>query len=81
MGRLHKPIVKADAEKEIDDFISKWKYLARQEKQLRYFVVKTEKYNRLMNNYGESYDDSEKPTLRSMREVESSANMYYYTED
>ena len=83
LGRLKivKPIVKADAEKEIDDFISKWKYLARQEKQLRYFVVKTEKYNRLMNNYGESYDDSEKPTLRSMREVESSANMYYYTED
>lgn len=79
--KIVKPIVKADAEKEIDDFISKWKLLAKQEKQLRYFVVKTEKYNRLMNNYGESYDDSEKPTLRSMREVESSANMYYFTED
>lgn len=25
--------------------------------------------------------DLEKPTLRSMRDVESAANMFYYTED
>ena len=41
----------------------------------------TDKYNRLMNSYGENCTDTEKATLRSMREVESAANMYYYTED
>ena len=34
-----------------------------------------------MNSYGEVCTDFEKPTLRSMREVESAANMFYYTED
>ena len=34
-----------------------------------------------MNTYGEYCTDSEKATLRSMREVESAANMYYYTEE
>jgi len=34
-----------------------------------------------MNPYDKPHVDTEKPTLQSMREVESSANMYYYTED
>ena len=76
-----KPAVKADAENEIDNFIDGWKYLAAQQKPLRYYVVKTDKYNRLMNSYGEECSDSEKATLRSMREVESAANMFYYTEE
>lgn len=76
-----KPAAKADAETEMDAFISNWKMLASQQKGLRYYVLKTDKYNRLMNSYGEVCDDTEKPTLRSMREVESAANMYYYTED
>lgn len=38
-------------------------------------------YNRLMNPYDQPHDENEKATLRSMREVESSANMFYYTED
>ena len=47
-----------------------------------YFVIYTTKtYNRLMNTYGEVCTDLEKPTLRSMRDVESAANMFYYTED
>jgi len=75
------PSARTDAENEIDAFIDGWKLLAAQRKQLRYYVVKTETYNRLMNNYGENCSDSEKATLRSMREVENAANMYYYTED
>lgn len=55
--------------------------MAGQAKGLRYFVSKTDKYNRLMNNYEENSSDMEKATLRSMRDVENSANMYYFTED
>lgn len=76
-----KPSAKADAENEIDTFIDNWKFLASREKGLRYYVLKTDKYNRLMNSYGENCTDMEKATLRSMREVESAANMYYFTED
>lgn len=76
-----KPEAKIDAENEIDVFISNWRLLASQPKGLRYYVVKTDKYQRLMNTYGEVCTDSEKATLRSMREVESAANMYYYTEE
>jgi len=76
-----KPAAKVDAENEIDAFINAWKLLAAQQKQLRYYVLKTDKYNRLMNSYGESCNDFEKATLRSMREVENAANMYYFTED
>lgn len=83
MNRLNiiKPSAKADAEHEIDDFISNWKLLATQSKGLRYYVYTTKTYNRLMNTYGEVCTDLEKPTLRSMRDVESAANMFYYTED
>lgn len=76
-----RPFAKADAEHEIDDFISNWKLLATQSKELRYYVYTTKTYNRLMNTYGEVCTDLEKPTLRSMRDVESAANMFYYTED
>ena len=76
-----KPAARADAEDEIDQFIDKWKLIAAQKKQLRYYVLNTERYNRLMNYYGESCTDLEKATLNSMREVENAANMYYYTED
>ncbi|MDP4117621.1 MAG: DISARM system helicase DrmA [Bacillota bacterium] len=76
-----KPAARVDAEDEIDQFIDKWKLLASQSKQLRYYVLNTEKYNRLMNYYGENCTDMEKATLNSMREVENSANMYYFTED
>lgn len=83
MNRLNiiKPSAKADTEHEIDDFISNWKLLATQSKELRYYVYTTKTYNRLMNTYGEVCTDLEKPTLRSMRDVESAANMFYYTED
>lgn len=75
-----KPAVRADAENEIDQFIDWWKMLSHDQKSLRYYVVGTDRYNRLMNYYSENCTDSEKATLNSMREVENAANMYYYTE-
>ena len=76
-----KPSARADAEEEIDRFIDWWKLQAAQTKPLRSYVVGTERYNRLMNPYDQPHDENEKATLRSMREVESSANMFYYTEE
>ena len=81
MKQLLKICVPTRLEHEIDDFISNWKLLATQSKELRYYVYTTKTYNRLMNTYGEVCTDLEKPTLRSMRDVESAANMFYYTED
>lgn len=56
-------------------------YCEKQRKPLRYYVYGTDKYNRLMNYYGQSCKDTEKATLSSMREVENAANMFYYTEE
>ena len=76
-----KPSARTDAEMEIDQFIDWWKLRAVQTKPLRYYVVGTEHYNRLMNPYDKPHEEDEKATLQSMREVESSANMFYYTEE
>lgn len=83
LNRLNivKSSARADAEDEIDRFIDWWKLKAVQAKPLRYYVVKTERYNRLMNPYDKPHDENEKATLQSMREVESAANMFYYTEE
>ena len=45
---------------------------------LYYFVKETTKYNRLMNYYGEICNNMEKPTLNSMREVETASTLFYY---
>ena len=76
-----KPSARADTSKEIDQFIDWWKVQAAQTKQLRYYVYKTDTYNRLMNFYGQKCSDTEKATLNSMREVENAANMFYYVEE
>ena len=77
-----KPFAIADAEDEINQFIEWWKLRAsRTDKPLRYYVVGTDRYNRLMNPYDKPHEEDEKATLQSMREVESSANMFYYTEE
>lgn len=76
-----KPAARADAEIEIDQFIDWWKLHALQKKKLRYYVYKTDTYNRLMNPYNEPHVEYEKATLQSMREVESSSNMFYYSEE
>lgn len=83
LSRLNiiKPEAKEEVIKEIDGFIDAWKNLSRRDKKLRYYVSNTQQYNRLMNYYDEYCTDTEKATLSSMREVESSANMYYYLED
>ena len=73
-----KPAAKKDAENEIDQFIDDWKLLAIQDKPLVYYIMNTDNHNRLMNYYGQPKSDTEKATLNSMREVESSAHMYYY---
>ena len=78
--KIVKPSAREDAGDEIDQFIDWWKLQATsaQGRPLRYYVVGTEKYSRLMNGYEQPHIENEKPTLRSMRDVESAANMYYY---
>lgn len=76
-----KPSARKDAEEEIDSFIDWWKQKATQDPKLRYYVLATDKCSRLMNFYDKPHIDAEKPTLNSMREVESSANMYYFVEE
>lgn len=78
--KIVKPSARKDAVEEIDQFIDWWKLQAAtaQGRPLRYYVVGTEKYSRLMNGYEQPHIENEKPTLRSMRDVESAANMYYY---
>ena len=76
-----KPSARMDAENEIDDFIDWWKGRAGEDKPVRYYVVKKDKYNSLMSPYDKPHGESSRPTLQSMREVESASQMYYYTED
>lgn len=74
------PIAQRETIDEIENFIDQWKKKARTEKELRYFVIDTEKYGRLMQYYGEPAKINEQPVLNSMREVEASASMYYWEE-
>ena len=81
-----KPSARVDAENEIDQFIDWWKVLANQSKKLLYkgplYRSKNETSNYLMSYYGQQgAKDTEKQTLTSMREVESSSNMFYFQED
>lgn len=88
LNRLNiiKPAARVDANNEIDQFIDWWKILALQPKQLLYkgplYRSSNETKNYLMSYYGQlGAKDTEKPTLSSMREVESSANMFYFVEE
>lgn len=75
------PAAKMEAEEELERFIDWWKVQAVQQKPLRYYVPETRRYSRLINSYDQAYNESEKPTLRSMREVERAAHMFYYEEE
>ena len=75
-----KPSARDDAGDEIDKFISWWKRKAAEPMPLHY-RADPKKYNILINPYDKPHEDDYKPTLQSMREVESAANMYYYTEE
>lgn len=72
---------KEDTSFEINQFIEDWKCLSSEEKELLYYIKYTDKYNRLLNYYNEYCTPKEKPTLNSMREVESSSSLYYFTEE
>ena len=74
-----KPSARADADEEIDQFIGWWKRKAADSQPL-FYSANPDNYKILIYSYNEPHKDSYKPTLRSMREVESAANMYYYTE-
>ena len=75
------PEARSDVESEIDAFIGSWEQIANSDEKLFYYVPYRSQGNRLMNFYDKPCENTEKPTLNSMREVESAANMYYYTED
>lgn len=80
-----KPSAREEAESEIDQFVNAWKTLASGQKPLRYkgplYRAKDQKFNVLMGYYGGDCADTEKPTLTSMRDVEGTANMFYYEGD
>lgn len=78
--KIVKPSARADAGDEIDEFIGWWKRKAAESIPL-FYRADPKKYNILINPYDKPHEDNYKPTLQSMREVESAANMYYFTED
>ena len=78
---LIKPAARMDAEEEIDRFIDWWKLQAAQTEAYYYYVSDKKNYNSLMKSYDRPNDENGKATLRSMREVESAAAMFYYTEE
>jgi hypothetical protein len=69
-----------DTLREMDIFLEEWKYLSSGDKKLLYYIKYTEKFNRLLNYYNEYCTPKEKPTLNSMREVESTSSLHYYIE-
>jgi GTP1/Obg family GTP-binding protein len=73
------PKLQSDVVKELQQFVDDWKMLQKiSTNKLYYFVAETTKYNRLMNYYGEICSTMEKPTLNSMREVETESTLFYY---
>ena len=77
LNRLNivKASARTDAEDEIDRFIDWWKLKAVQAKPLRYYVVKTERYNRLMNPYDKPHDENEKATLETIENGEMTGDL------
>ena len=77
------PQAREETKEEIERFLGDWQCMAAQSKPLVYYVGNKylEKYNRLMNYYSEDCSRTEKGTLNSMREVEASATLFYWTEE
>ena len=77
------PQAREETKDEIERFLGDWQCIAAQSKKLVYYVGNKylDKYNRLMNYYSEDCSITEKGTLNSMREVEASATLFYWTED
>ena len=76
-----KPSARHDAEGEIDEFISDWKAMAMRKKELHYTGGTTEEKTCLLKRYGVPDIQDGYQTLNSMREVENSAKLYYYSEE
>lgn len=76
-----KPSARHDAEGEIDEFISDWKAMAMRKKELHYTGGTTEEKTCLLKRYGAPDIQDGYQTLNSMREVENSAKLYYYSEE
>ena len=75
------PRLREDVVSEITEFIDVWKTCKRVSSlQLYYYISDTKKGTRLMNYYGDHCSRTEQPTLNSMREVENTSTLYYYTE-
>ncbi len=73
------PKLQPDVIRELKQFVDDWKMLQKvSTEKLYYFVAETTKYKRLMNYYGEICTAKEKPTLNSMREVETASTLFYY---
>ena len=72
------PSAYADTEREIDEFISTWKSIAKSDKLYYYVPSVADDKRRLLTYYGEYYGDKEKPTLNSMRDVEQSSTVFYW---
>jgi hypothetical protein len=74
------PKLRQDVIDEITEFIDTWKTCNQVNTlPLCYYVMDTKKNSRLLNYYGEYCSRTEKATLTSMREVEKTSTLYYYT--
>jgi hypothetical protein len=73
------PKLQTDVVTELQQFVDDWKMLQKvSTNKLFYFVADTTRNSRLMNYYGEVSSGKEKPTLNSMREVETASTLFYY---
>lgn len=76
-----------DTMSDLDSFLDSWIKLSNEEKELRYYFYKDSKrgqetakrYNRLLAYYTEKNLTVERATLNSMREVENTSKLYFYT--
>ena len=78
---IAKPSARQDAEREIDDFIFDWKTRAARRKHLFYRGTTNDEKTNLLRFYNDVNEGEGLPTLSSMREVENSSQLYYYSED
>jgi hypothetical protein len=73
------PKLQSDVVTELRQFVDDWKMLQKvSTNKLFYFITDTTNNSRLMNYYGEVSTNKEKPTLNSMREVETASTLFYY---
>ncbi|MFA6851445.1 MAG: helicase-related protein, partial [Selenomonadaceae bacterium] len=67
-----------DTKTEIENFISDWKSIASSSR-LYYSLPSNKNGQKLLVSFEDSANLKEKPTLRSMRDVEQASTLYYYS--